>query len=328
MKNNSTLLCSIMIAVLIFISCNQKKQEQENKKNNIAYRITEKDLIPEGITYSQSTNSFYVSSVKKTKIIQLNAETGKFKDFIPSDLLEMRFLGMITDESRNHLWACGNLDKNNMSYSTIAKFDLNTGELLKSYLHIDSIRFIYNDLVLDNDGNIYATNSSGMSIYRIDQQTDSINLFFEGAEIERPNGITISPDNKYLYIASNTKGIRILDIENHKTINHTDSSLMSTGIDGLKYYKNSLIGIQNSFEDQSKTKICKYFLDDKGTSITNMKILDQNNPHFDIPTTFVINSNHIYCLANSQLGNIDYTTFEIVDLEKLNDVLILKYKLN
>ena len=316
MKNISLLT----IFCLLIASCGQENN------NYIAYSISEKDLIPEGITYSSTTGSFYIGSIYKTKIVQINAETGEYKDFIPSDLLDMSFLGLIVDENRNHLWACGNMLKNGKTLSMVTKFNLATGELLKSYSYADTVANTYNDLALDNDGNIYFTDSDGQHVYKIDKLADSVNIFYDGIEITHPNGITISPNNKYLYIASNNKGIRVLDIEKQKIIGEPDASINSKGIDGLKYYGNSLIGIQNEVKTRSEVKIAQYFLDNTGTKITGMKIIDQNNPGFDIPTTFIIVNNYLYCLANSQLWNISSEN-KIINPESLNDVLILKYEL-
>jgi len=317
MKNIS----KITIFCLLLASCNQ------GHKDNIAYRISEKDLIPEGITFSSTTNSFYLGSIYKTKIVQINAETGEFKDFIPSDLLNLSFLGLFVDETRNHLWACGNMTQNGKTLSMVTKFNLATGEPIKSYSYIDTVANTYNDLTEDNEGNIYFTDSDGQCVYKIDSQADSISIFFDGTDIPHPNGITISTDNKYLYIASNEKGIRVLDIEKREIIGEPDNLMNSTGIDGLKYYKKSLIGIRNEVKTRSEVTIAQYLLDNTGTKIKERKIIDQDNPNFNIPTTFVIADNHLFCLANSQLGNISSSGLRIINPEELNDVLILKYKI-
>lgn len=307
----------VISTILLFSGC-----------NHIAYVIPENDLIPEGIAFSYTTNSFYISSIKKTKIIQINAENGTFNDFIPSELLGISFLGIIVDDSRGHLWACGNKTENNIQYSAVAKFDLKTRDLIKSYSKIDTSSFLFNDLTQDKKGNVYITNSRKNEIYKIDIETDSIRLFFESDQIQHPNGITISPDNKYLYIASTDKGIRVLDIERNIIIGEIDSSINSTGIDGLKYYKYSLIGIQNAVEEKSQVKIARYFLDESGTNITKQEVIDQNNYLFDIPTTCVIANDQLYCLANSQLRNLKNPDNEIINPKELKDILILKYKLN
>ena len=311
-----------IIICLLIVSCNQENN------NNVAYRISEKDLIPEGITYSSVTKSFYLSSIYKTKIVQINAETGEFKDFIPSDLLNLSFLGLFVDETRNHLWACGNMTQNGKTLSMVSKFNLISGELLKSYSYFDTVANTYNDIAEDGVGNIYFTDSDGQCIYKIDSQTDSVSIFFDGIAITHPNGIAISPDNKYLYIASNDKGIRVMDIEKREIIGEPDTLIDSRGIDGLKYYRNSLIGIQNEVKTRSEVKIAQYFLDNTGTKITGMKIIDQSNPGFDIPTTFTIVRNHLYCLANSQLWNINFSEMKINNPEELKEILILRYKIN
>lgn len=321
-NNNEHAHLVFIIICLLIVSCNQENN------NNVAYRISEKDLIPEGITYSSVTKSFYLSSIYKTKIVQINAETGEFKDFIPSDLLNLSFLGLFVDETRNHLWACGNMTQNGKTLSMVSKFNLISGELLKSYSYFDTVANTYNDIAEDDVGNIYFTDSDGQCIYRIDNQTDSVSIFFDGIAITHPNGIAISPDNKYLYIASNNKGIRVMDIEKREIIGEPDTLIDSRGIDGLKYYRNSLIGIQNEVKTRSEVKIAQYFLDNTGTKITGMKIIDQSNPGFDIPTTFTIVRNHLYCLANSQLWNINFSEMKINNPEELKEILILRYKIS
>lgn len=315
-------IIGLMLCVLLIASCNQINYDR------IAYRITEKDLIPEGITYSSTTNSFYISSIHKAKILQINAITGEFKDFTHSDLSGISILGLIVDEALNQLWACGNITENDKNYSMVIKFNLTSGKLLKTYSYNDLVATTFNDLAQDEKGNVYFTNSKGQRVYKIDNQSDSLSVFFDGVEITHPNGITISHDNKYLYIASTDKGIRVLDIEKREIIGEPDILSDSEGIDGLKYYKKSLIGIQNAVEVKSQRKISRFYLDESGTKIIKIEIIDQDNPLFDIPTTFVIVKNNLYCLANSQLENFSDQDNEIINPKALKDILILKYELN
>ncbi|MCP4181485.1 MAG: hypothetical protein GY756_27290 [bacterium] len=321
-KSKFKLLCTVLVVGLLLNSCNQ------DNNDIVAYRITEQDLIPEGISYSTLTNSFYVSSILKTKIVQVSKKNGDVKDFIPSDLVDMRFVGMFADDSNGYLWALGNMKKPDGRQSSVSRFDLKTGKLLKIYYQPDTVNHMYNDIIVDKKGDVYFTDSDGQSIYKIDKQTDSITLFYECEEIFHPNGITISPDNKYLYIASGTNGIRTLNIEKRKVVGEVNPSVDSKGLDGIEYYKNSIIGIQNYIKDIHKTKISRYYLDQDGKNLMHEEIIDQNNLYFDIPTTLDIVDDYIYCLASSQLDNVDWTEYKIKDSSELKDVLILKYKLD
>lgn len=311
----------VMLLVLTLHSCAQVK------KSCIAYTIPEKNLIPEGITFSSSTNCFYISSIYKGKIVSVDAETGLVKDFMHSDSLNMSFLGMITDERERTLWACGNMKKDGRSVSCIAKFSLKTGDLLRVYSLNSPLTSLYNDLVQDDNKNIFFTDSRNHAVYVIEAKSDTIALFYNGEEITHPNGITISPDNKYLYIASTDKGVRTLDIQNRKIVDSLCTSINSTGIDGLKFFNKNLIGIQNAVKNHEEINISVYYLDESGTSIVRKSPIDLNNPLFDIPTTFVFVGKSLYCIANSQLKNFNASSFKIINEDILQDITILKYEL-
>lgn len=297
------------------------------KKSCVAYTISEKDLIPEGITFSHLTNCFYISSIYKGKIVSLDAETGMVKDFMQSDSLNMSFLGMITDEQRKILWACGNIEKDGRNASYITKISLTTGDLLKVYSINSTFASMYNDLVQDDNGNIYFTDSRNQAVYIITVKSDTIALFYKGEEITHPNGITISPDNRYLFIASTDKGIRTLDIQNRKIVDGFCTSINSTGIDGLKFNNKSLIGVQNAVRKNEEINISVYYLDKSGTTIVRKSQLDLNNPLFDIPTTFVVIGKYLYCIANSQLENFNSSNYRIINRDLLKEITVLKYEL-
>lgn len=308
-------------SVLIMSSCIR------SNNGHIAYLTGEKDLIAEGITYSSATGSFYLGSIYKKKIIRINAETGEVSNFFQSDSLNFSFLGLLVDDVNNYLWACGYSHNNKIRRSSVLKFDLISGKLIRSYSCNDTLPDLYNDLAEDKTGNVYFTDTDNQCIYKIDRYTDSIIVIFRGTQVLQPNGITISPDNRYLYVASTNYGIRVLDVENQSIVGEPDTLFNSTGIDGLKYYRNSLIGIQNDVKTKSEVKIIQYFLDNSGTKIKGVKIIDQNNPSFDIPTTFVIFDQNLYCLANSQIWNLDSSENRILNEQMLNETKILTYNL-
>ncbi len=290
----------------------------------IAYKIGEKDLIPEGITHSAATGSFYLSSINKTKIVRIDARTGEYRDFISSDVLGMKVLGLFADDERGFLWACAAGSPSDPYRAAVAKFDLHSGKLIRSYERNDAVLYTINDLTLDGKGNVYYTNRAMNSILRIDLLSGRVELFFQGEEIGHPNGIAISPDDRLLYVASEDRGIRMIDTGRRQLL-PADDGIDSKGLDGLKFYKDSLIGIQNEVKNSSEVNISRYHLDKNRMRIVKREVIDRGNPEFDIPTTFVIVGDDLYCIANSQLGN--YSRQGIKDPGRLQDVKIIRYSL-
>jgi gluconolactonase len=56
-----------------------------------------------------------------------------------------------------------------------------------------------NDVTIDGKGRLYFTDNPGAAVYRIDT-SGALTRILAAPEIQRPNGITISPDDKTLYL--------------------------------------------------------------------------------------------------------------------------------
>ena len=69
-----------------------------------------------------------------------------------------------------------------------------------------------NDISIDNRGRLYFTDTKGVAVYRID--TDGkLARILAAPDIQRPNGIQISPDDKTLYLVESkgtTGGARMI----------------------------------------------------------------------------------------------------------------------
>jgi gluconolactonase len=80
-----------------------------------------------------------------------------------------------------------------------------------------------NDVTIDSKGRLYVTDLPGGSVYRIDAPGKSTKLLSR-PEIQRPNGIQVSPDDKTLYLveANQTKDgarmIRAYDLQPDGTV--------------------------------------------------------------------------------------------------------------
>jgi SMP-30/Gluconolactonase/LRE-like region len=308
---------SFLILVVLYIGfLRLHAQEAE-----IAFRIAEKDLIPEGIAFDPGSNSFFVSSIHKNKIIRINPDK-RITDFIVSGHEGIgQVLGMKVSDGK--LWVCSNTGEGNpQGQSMVHVFDI-TGRILSKKWILQSAGEIhlFNDLVIGSNGDVFISDSDYGAIYRVNNTLKNPELLIKDERLNYANGITLTPNDEvivntfkgFFKINTITRELKALPFPNYYVI----------GIDGLSFYKQSLIGIQNI---TYPVCINQYNLNSSFDKIENARVLVANHPLFDIPTTGVVVDDWFYFIANSQMGNLDKD--KIKDPAKLKEVLIMKIKLN
>ncbi|SNY95165.1 SMP-30/gluconolactonase/LRE family protein [Flagellimonas pacifica] len=279
----------------------------------------EKDLIPEGIAMHLPSKKVYINSLVHNKIVRCNLDGSDPEDFISNN--QYGYLaGFGMTIKGDTLYALGNSLPKINNKSILLLLDIPSGKLIKSYpLNIPD--FIYlNDIAIGSHGDIYITDSESNNIYTVNKSKDELEVFFSNDEIKHSNGIAISPDDKFLYFASYTSGIRILDIATKKLVNQPNNH---KGIDGMKFYNNGLVAIVNSRRDATLNGIYRFHLDKNNTEIVEKEKL-QNFPRLsDIPTTFDLHGDTMYFVSDSQLDLLNQETNEIKDIAKLENYQLL-----
>ena len=170
----------------------------EPASSEVAFRLPEKDLIPEGIAFDAERRTFFVSSVYKAKIVEVNAETGASRDFFGER--EHGFwggVGLEVDVERRVLWAAGAMGYQTRNFvpeedglSGLFKFSLEDGLLLKKYnLGNQPEKHLLNDSVVTRDGRVYITDTLTESVYVVTPEGDELELFLRSDDIAYPNGI-------------------------------------------------------------------------------------------------------------------------------------------
>ena len=307
----------IIFSVLILSGCNTKFPSE--------YVLEEKELVPEGIAYSKKNDALYLTSVAKSKIVEVDRKSGKQKNFIEKQ--EFGYspgVGIFVDDERGHLHAIGGYYMIKDSLSSLYTFDINTKKLIKRY-DLTGEHFL-NDMVMDKKGNIYLTDSKDASIYLLKYQSDSLELFYKSYEIEFPNGIAISGDDSKLYIASIPKGIRIMDIASKSILNKQDTKGLSKGIDGLEFYEGNLYGIQNS-KAGNPFNFRKLILNKSQDAIVNVDIIDSGTPNLDVPLTFCFAGSRAIVIGNSNLQHLNQETFNFKDTNVFSNTRLLVYEI-
>jgi len=133
-------------------------------------------LYPEGLVYDNRTEAFYTTSVAQGKIVKVTKD-GKVTVFADDEDL-VSTIGLEIDVKRNRLIVC-NSDPGASSKSSEATkgklaavvfYNLKTGKREK-YIDLTAIApqggHMANDVTIDNNGNLYITDSFSPIIYKV-----------------------------------------------------------------------------------------------------------------------------------------------------------------
>lgn len=310
------------LVILLLLGCTVNW----DKKN---YLLTERNLIPEGTAFDTSTETIYIGSTFKRKIVQITND-GKINDFIPEKYEDIgSVVGIEVDEDRGILWAntahahevmpMTDPDPSKNWMTSICSFDLKTKKMLNKFNLLGEKAFL-NDITVTANGDVFATESVNGRIYRINPTTDSLELFLNPTGFDFLNGITYSDKHNSLFVSS-VQGVLKIDINTKNyLLLKTSDGIDAGGIDGLTVYENKLIGHQSS-------KVSLFYLDEIGNVIVKSEVLDSGE-EFDSSTTGEIGNGFYYFIVNSQIrSGIDRIRHTIKPTDSLNDVIVRRVKL-
>jgi sugar lactone lactonase YvrE len=302
--------------------------------NQVAFRIAERDVIPEGMAYDPVDRTFFVGSIYRRKILRIDA-TGRVTDFAAEQqdgLLSV--LGMKVDPRRRVLFAAteGNLNMKDAQpgddgRAALMKYDLESGRLVKKYEPVaaDRGRHLFNDVAVDEQGNAWVTDSEAGSVYMVAQATDRLERLVGPGVFEYPNGIALSSDERRLFVA-HVAGIGVIDLATRRVaeLPHADGITL-VDIDGLYREGHRLIAVQNGL---SPARIAQFTMTDAEDRVTGLAILERGHPLFaSIPTTGTLAEGWFYFIANAQLRAFT-PDHHILPFDKLQETVILKTRLS
>jgi DNA-binding beta-propeller fold protein YncE len=308
----------------------QQDQKISVVRSDTAFTLDDKALHIESITAGETEGVFYLGSIRKRKIVRFDSRKKTVSDFIPSaDQGMTAVFGLKVDKKSKLLWACSSpvevmQDYDSTLTSAVFCYDLKTGSLKRKYVPEKKGQHTFGDLAIDTDGKAYVSDSKGNKIFMTDDRTGKLTEFISSDLFWSLQGITFSGDGKYMFIADYIRGVFRLDMKTKALIlleTQVPASLKS--IDGLTFYKNSLIAIQNATVPM---RVTVYELNDDKTRISQFKILDRAHPAFGEPTIGCVDSDTFYYVANSQWGGYTKTN-ELKPMSELQNVVILKSKL-
>lgn len=172
----------------------------------------------------------------------------------------------------------------------------------------------FGDLVLTTDGSVIISDSLSDTLYWIDKGEGPLSEFLSHEDFPSPQGLTLSEDGQYLFLADYAMGLFRIDLETKKVLRLQPSDNFAPyGIDGLYTYGTDLIAIQNGTRPQ---RVIRIKLNDEQDAIKDYEVLAANHPDFLEPTLGEVVGDTFHFIANS-----GWPLFNAVpiDLDKIRD---------
>jgi hypothetical protein len=287
--------------------------------------LSEKDLHPEGLTFLKRKKIWLVGSIHKRKIVTFDKEKGRCNDWL-NDKSILSVLALRPDTSEKTLWvatsAMQEMEGYNTSYqgkSEVLQIDLKTKKILQR-IPLEG-NHVLGDILVTQSGDVYVSDSGEPIIHKVEngKLIPWLNLKNEAFNLQ---GITVDKEQKNIFIADYLKGILRISIanpQNRSWLVYPDKATFK-GIDGLQFYNNSLIAIQNGVKP---IRIVQIYLDNKKET-SSFKLLDHNRPEFNEPTLGVIVDDKFCFFANAPWNAYDKNGN--LDLDKVtNPELFINY---
>jgi hypothetical protein len=300
--------------------------------SSAGFIIHEKGLITEGLAYDAAEETFFVGSVHKRRILAVG-KSGEVKMFASEQDGLFSVLGMAVDTKRRLLWVASaafpqmiNFKKEEDGTSAVFKFDLRTKKFLKKYVLLNAgKKHALGDLTIHSNGDVFATDSLTPAIYVIRPQKDEIELFLSDPGFGSPQGLAFSNDEQHLFMADYGTGLFDIDVRTKKVLHLAPlSGATLLGIDGLYFFKGSLIGVQNGVNPQ---RVVRISLSKDLKQVERLEVIEANNPVFLEPTLGVVVKDMFYFIANSQWPLVDENG-KLAAEDKLQEPVVLKIKLD
>ena len=260
-----------------------------------AFELDDLELVPEGIAYDTSSQSFFVGSIAKRKIVRVgwgNAVT----DFTRAEANLDAVLGLAVDSPRRTLYAVSTSalteEGRRKPRNAVVAFDLDSGSLLRRVDVPDALQL--NDVAVARGGRVFASDSASGAVYEIPAQ-GAVRVVVPAGQIRASNGLAPSPDASRLYVAHST-GLAVVDVATgrlQRVANATRENIAA--IDGLYEWQGQLVGVQNT-TTPGRVILITLALD--GATVTRVQtLLSHHHNALDEPTTGAVTERGFFLLA-------------------------------
>jgi sugar lactone lactonase YvrE len=154
------------------------------------------------------------------------------------------------------------------------------------------------DLALGADGTVYASDPATGAVYRAAPDAQTLSVLVQPGMMANPQGLVVSADGRRLFVADYLHGIAMVELADGSVSRlPSDAGSMLDGIDGLVAHDGALLAIQNG---TGPRRILRLRLDEAGSRITRVDVLERANPEWGEPTLGTLRDGAFVYVADAQ----------------------------
>jgi sugar lactone lactonase YvrE len=265
----------------------------------------ERKVRSEGIAYDPVEDTFWFSG--GAAMLLRSDRSGNLTE-VAVEPAGKKFgrLGMDVDAERRQIWVVNavfspDADADEKGRSGISIYDVRDGRLLRRVMRGSAEEpSFFNDLTLTKDGAAYITDTGRNEVVRLAPGADTFETV--ATDFFAPNGITLTPDEKLLYVAD-FRGINeIVLATGARRVLETSTPL--NGVDGLIEHRGALIGIHNVL---GRARVVRIHVQEAN----RIELLEAGNPLLDTPATGVAAGDDYFFYANKNQNDADAVILRI-----------------
>ena len=216
------------------------------------------------------------------------------------------------------LWVASNARYDRTADTTRAALfalDARTGAFKARYPAPGQGPHFLNDITTGRDGTVYVTDTQAGAIWHLRPRARTLEHFELAGKVDSPNGITASPDGRYLFVADGDR-VQVVSLSDSATWRlAVPDSFNIAHIDGLAYHDGALI----AHHPLAFWRVARYRLDRAHRAVVGRELIESNTPHSRTSTTGEVAGDQYVFIGNSQIdrmnaGTLDSAAMELVHI--------------
>jgi sugar lactone lactonase YvrE len=256
----------------------------------------EHDLV-EGIAWDPDSRRLYATTVVDRALLSVEkdgisvAASGGFGSLF----------GAAYDSARKRLWIASasveETPKDEPAWVGLIAFDPAHPDRPMRIPAPSGVAATPGDVAVAKDGNVYASDGLNGAVYRCRPGCAALETLLAPGTLFSAQGLALSSDQKWLYIADRRYGIAALERASGRLFQVAgDPAMMLDGIDGLTLYRGDLIGLQTAYHPQ---RIVRLRLAADGLRVRRLDVLERNLPEWKEITLGTVAGDRLLYVANA-----------------------------